>query len=312
MKYAIGIDLGGTSIKYGVVSEAGDLHYIGEVPTLANEGPEAVLGQIYIAASQSVDYAKEKGWALDGIGLGTPGIVDESCRVVLGGADNIIGWENIDIASFLEEKTGLRTRIGNDANMMGLGETLYGAGKGCTDVVFITVGTGIGGAVVIGGKLLTGYAGRGTELGHIPLIANGEPCNCGATGCLEQYASTSALVRQFKALSQSRGEVIDGEYNGRTITRLYKAGDKTATECMNKHYEYLGKGIAGFINIFSPQRVIIGGGITESGGKTYKNGVSEMAFKNAMPACAVNTSIELASLGNKAGLIGAASLILTQ
>ena len=114
------------------------------------------------------------GIDLKGAGIGTPGIVDETGRIVVGGAENIRGWENIALAGRLEEISGLPVRMGNDANLMGLGETVFGAGRGASDVVFITVGTGIGGAVVIGGKLFAGYAGRGTELGHVPLIADGE------------------------------------------------------------------------------------------------------------------------------------------
>ena len=194
---------------------------------------------------------------------------------------------------------------------MGLGETMYGAGQGARNVVFLTVGTGIGGAVVIDGKLFNGFANRGTELGHVPLIANGEPCACGSIGCLEHYASTSALVRRFSKRAAETGRSFSGEeINGELIVRLYKEGDKLATECLDEHCDFLGHGIAGFINIFSPQRIVIGGGLSEAG-DFYILKVSERAQRYVMADCAVNTRIMAASLGNKAGSIGAASLVFS-
>ena len=199
--------------------------------------------------------------------------------------------------------------VGNDANLMGLGETKYGAGRGCTHVVFLTVGTGIGGAVIIDGKLFNGYANRGTELGHVPLIANGERCACGAIGCLEHYASTAALTRRFSALAKEQNLSFDTEINGELVVRLYHENFLLAVECMNEHFYYLGRGIAGFVNIFSPQRIVIGGGVAESG-SFYLEKIRAVVKKHVIADCALNTKIVAAELGNKAGLIGAASLIL--
>ena len=309
MEYAIGIDLGGTSVKAALVDELGDTFFENVLPSFASVSASAVLGQLAKAASALRQKADANGWTVRGIGLGTPGIVDETSRMVLGGAENISGWENIDVATPLEERTGLPVVIGNDANMMGIGETRYGAAKGCTHVVFLTVGTGIGGAVIIDGKLFSGYANRGTELGHVPLIADGEQCACGATGCLEHYASTSALVRRFSELAKERSQVFDTPVNGEMIVRLYQEGSPIAVRCMNEHFFYLGRGIAGFINIFSPQRVVIGGGISEAG-PFYIEEIRKVVRQQVMSSCAVNTEIVASSLGNRAGLVGAASLIL--
>ena len=196
-EYAIGIDLGGTSVKYALIDNEGVFYFQGKLPSKADVSAEAVIGQLVTAINEVKAFAQEKDYKIDGIGIGTPGIVDCTNRIVLGGAENINGWENIHLADRIETETGLPALLGNDANLMGLGETMYGAGQGATHVVFLTVGTGIGGAVVIDGKLFNGYANWGTELGHVPLIANGEPCACGSVGCLEHYASTSALVRRF-------------------------------------------------------------------------------------------------------------------
>ncbi len=311
MTYAIGIDLGGTSIKSALVDERGETFFEEVIPSFASLSAAAVQNQLAQVAASLKDKAAEKGWAVSGIGLGTPGIVDETGRVVLGGAENIVGWENIDVATPLEEKLGLPAVIGNDANLMGLGETKFGSGQDCTHVVFLTVGTGIGGAVIIDGKLFSGYAGRGTELGHVPLIADGERCACGATGCLEHYASTSALVRRFNELAKEQSLVFDTPVNGELIVRLYQEGFPVAVRCMNEHFFYLGRGIAGFINIFSPQRVVIGGGISEAG-PFYIEEIKKVVRQQVMSSCSVNTEIVASSLGNKAGLVGAASLILQE
>ena len=307
--YAIGIDLGGTSVKYALIDREGVFHFQGKLPSKADESAEAVISQILCAIKETVDYANKNNCEIAGIGLGTPGIVDETNRIVLGGAENIKGWENLNLADILEKETGLNVIMGNDANLMGLGETRFGAGKGTQNVVFVTVGTGIGGAVVIDGKLFNGYANRGTELGHIPLIANGEDCACGSVGCLEHYASTSALVRRFtKAANEQHLNIPEAEINGELIVKLYKEEDPLAVECLEEHCDYLGHGIAAFINIFSPQRIVIGGGLSEAG-DWYIQKVSDKAMKYCIKDCAVNTTIMAAALGNKAGSLGAASLV---
>ena len=311
-EYAIGIDLGGTSVKYALIDNEGVFYFQGKLPSKADVSAEAVIGQLVTAINEVKAFAQEKGYKIDGIGIGTPGIVDGMNRIVLGGAENINGWENIHLADRIETETGLPALLGNDANLMGLGETMYGAGQGATHVVFLTVGTGIGGAVVIDGKLFNGYANRGTELGHVPLIANGEPCACGSVGCLEHYASTSALVRRFSQRIIDAGiSYPNEEINGELIVRLYKQGDPIAKISLEEHCDFLGHGIAGFINIFSPQKIVIGGGLSEAG-DFYIQKVSEKARSYAIPDCAVNTQIIAAALGNKAGSIGAASLVFTQ
>lgn len=310
-EYAIGIDLGGTNVKYALIDNEGVFHFDGILPSMAEVSAEAVIGQLAEAVSQVKKVAALNGIDLKGVGIGTPGIVDETGRVVVGGAENIRGWENIALAGRLEEISALPVRMGNDANLMGLGETVFGAGRGASDVVFITVGTGIGGAVVIGGKLFAGYAGRGTELGHVPLIADGEKCACGSVGCLEHYASASALVRRFCDRMKRESPAFDpGNVDGKYIVGLYRQGDAVAVESLDEHCDFLGHGIAGFINIFSPQKVVIGGGLSQAG-EFYISKVREAAMKYSMRDCAVNTEIVAAELGNRAGCLGAASLVLS-
>ena len=261
-RYAIGIDLGGTSVKYAVVASSGKMPFSGQLPAFAQESAEAVLGQVLKGVEACREYAVSEGLTLAGVGVGTPGVVSADGRTVLGGAENIAGWENIPLAGRVEEAEGLKTLAGNDANMMALGETLFGAAKGATDVVFVTVGTGIGCGALIDGRLYRGYRNRGMEMGHITVKCDGEGCACGGVGCLEHYASTSALVRRFCELN---GSARDAEVDGKDVVLFYKEGNPAAVQAMEEHWNYLAHGIASMINLFAPQRVVVGGGISEAG-----------------------------------------------
>lgn len=311
-RYVIGVDLGGTSVKYALVDNEGAFHAQGRLPSHADVSADAIIAQLRKAVEEMKAAADALGIKAEGIGVGTPGIVDVTGRIVLGGAENLAGWENLALADRMESFADLPVRLGNDANMMGLGEMMFGAGDGYGNIVFVTVGTGIGGAVLIDGKLFSGFANRGTELGHVPLIADGERCACGSVGCLEHYASASALVRRFcERAEKAAVSFPSDEVNGEFIVRLYKENNALAVESLDEHCDFLGHGIAGFINIFSPQLIIIGGGLSESG-EFYIKKVSERAFRYAIPDCAVNTRIVAAALGNRAGCLGAASLFLSE
>ncbi|MEA4936027.1 MAG: ROK family protein [Paludibacter sp.] len=311
MNYAVGIDLGGTFIKFGVASSNGDLIYEDTISSQAETGPDKVIENIVRATIMSLGRATELNICPLGIGVGTPGIIDRANRIVLGGADNINGWTQIHLADLIEKKCQLPVWINNDANMMGLGEQAFGAAKNCSDVLFLTIGTGIGGAIIIDGKLFGGYDNRGTELGHIPLFSDGLPCSCGGTGCLEVYASTNALIRQFENRCKLSDVHLENEISGRLITKLYKEKYILAVESLNDHWRFLGRGIAGLVNIFSPQKVIVGGGISESG-VFYIEKLNEEFQKQVMPDCAVNTKICAAKLGNRAGILGAAQFVFIQ
>lgn len=305
-KYAVGIDLGGTSIKYGVVSSEGAILFSGKLPTSAEQGRACVLEQICEAARRCCAFATGQQLPLCGVGVGTPGIITEDERTVLGGAENLPEWENLPLAQEVEACTGLRTYINNDANLMALGETMFGAARGSTDVVFLTVGTGIGGGILIGGKLYGGYRNRGTEFGHMSIRYDGERCNCGNRGCLEHYASTSALVRRFQARCAEEQRPCT-RADGEVIVELYHRGDPLAGEVLKEHWDYLACGIVGIIHIFAPQRIVIGGGISEAG-SIYLEELRKRVDQSAMRVCAEGCEIVGARLGNKAGLLGAAGL----
>ena len=297
--YAIGIDLGGTFVKYALVSSLGELLFEGKLP-VNGASREEVLSLIGESIQRVLDDVVEKeGVILKGIGIGTPGVVDNG--VVLGGADNLDSWENIDLSAIFSDKFNMPVLVDNDANVMGLGEATFGSAKDCSDVIFITVGTGIGGAIVINSQLYGGYKNRGGELGHLTIQHDGIDCNCGGRCCLEAYASTSALIKQYADKIGKDVKEVDGRY----IIQKYKENEPEAVACLNDHTDYLGHGIAGFVNIFAPQKVVIGGGISEAG-QFYIDMIKESVFRYAMPDCSTNTDIVPASLGNNAGCLGAA------
>ncbi len=303
MKYAVGIDLGGTFVKAALVSENGEIVFKNKLPIGFTTKKQTILNTIAQIIQETIDKATAAQLNVDGIGIGTPGIIYEG--VVLGGSENLDGWENLDLVTYFSEVFNLPVKVDNDANLMGLGEFHYGAAKSCTDVVFLTIGTGIGGAVIINGALYGGYKNRGTELGHIVIQHSGPDCNCGGKGCLELYASTTALIKQY---SEKSGMDID-DLSGHFIVEKYHENEPNAVFCLQEHTKYLGHGIASFINTFAPEKVVIGGGISDAG-QFYIDLISKTAFKYMMPDCGNQTKIVKALLGNDAGSLGAATLIL--
>ena len=302
VRYAVGIDLGGTFVKFALISEKGEIAYSSKLALGTKAKRDDILNSVHKSIKLSLDNANEDKLNVVGIGIGSPGLCCEG--IVVGGAENLDNWINVPLASMFTDAFKLPVLIDNDANVMGLGEVIFGAAKDCTDVIFITVGTGIGGAIFADGKLYGGYKNRGTELGHVTINHNGIDCNCGGRGCLEAYASTVALIKQYAELSGKNESEIDGIY----LVSKFLEGEEAAVKCMEEHTDYLGHGIAGFINIFAPQKVVIGGGISEAG-RFYIDMIKKSAFSYALPDCAVNTDIVGATLGNQAGCFGAASLI---
>ncbi len=300
MRYALGIDLGGTYIKYAVVSDEGSIMWERECTT--GKDKETLLEQLCDIVGYALTEAAGNGLPFESVGIGTPGIIDPTERILLGGSPNINGWEKVHIADMIEARHDVRVRLCNDANAVGAAEQRFGAAKGFSDVVFIGVGTGIGGAVIVDGRMLKGYRGRGAELGCIPFnVDDGIECACGSRGCWEAYASAAAMLRFY---ADRTGEQIDGK----ELMKRYHAGEATAVEIFERECYYLGRGIAGYINIFAPQKVVIGGGLSEVGPLLAEK-VSAVALDNALSDCAVNTDICLARMGNRAGVIGAACLM---
>jgi glucokinase len=302
LKYAVGVDLGGTFVKVALVSDEGHIVFTNKLPIGNQATKDIILDTIEKIIQMAIEEANIKELDVIGIGLGTPGIVQDG--VILGGSENLDGWENIDLSTYYTQKFDLPVLVDNDANLMGLGEFYYGAAKGCTDVVFLTIGTGIGGAIIANGELYGGYQNRGTELGHITVKHDGLDCNCGGRGCLEVYSSTTALIRDYSELTGKEIKDLNGHY----IIKKFNEKEENAVKCMQNHTDYLGHGVASFINTFAPQKVVIGGGISDAG-QFYIDMISKSAFSYMMPSCGSNTEVVGAKLGNNAGSLGAAALI---
>jgi glucokinase len=344
MSCAIGIDLGGTYIKYGLVDQVGTIVYESIRPTyLPGEGPgdrspgdgssgdgspgdkPGVYDNIINALIELRELAFAKDLLPEGIGIGVPGIVDAG--LVTGCAANLPELEGMALGSRVEKQLGMPVWVENDANLMGLAEWKFGAARNLTDVIFLTIGTGIGGAMVVNGELYAGYRDRGAELGHIIVALNGLPCGCGGRGCLEAHASVKALIEDYKGClteyqkaeenkagkdkkgrDETEDDKTDTEITGSLIISRYLDNQPAAVTALNRHFDYLGAGIAGLINIFSPQKLIIGGGISEAG-DFYIDAIRQRAMERAMKETSLYTSIEGAQLGNKAGFMGAAALV---
>jgi glucokinase len=292
MKQVIGIDLGGTAIKLGRFSEDGTCHQSLTVPTPQPATPEAVLISIIDAISQLNPTEN----SVKAIGIGTPGPADANGRIARI-AINLKNWHNVPLADWLEAKTGLPTILANDANCAGLGEAWLGAGRDFKNLILITLGTGVGGAIIQDGKLFVGPTGAAGELGLISINPDGPECNSGNRGSLEQYVSVQA-IRRDTGLEPSE------------LANLAKSGDVKALEYWQKYGRLLGVGLANLIYIFTPEAVIIGGGIS-AGAEHFLSAVEAEIKQRVLPSSRENLQPPLiAKLGNEAGMLGAAKLAI--
>lgn len=307
MQYAIAIDVGGTNIKYALVSQTGEIVFESLKSSKGEDNTTNLLVLLKDIIHEIREIAFSGNYSLAGIGIGVPSVVDNGTILF---ANNLPDIHNLHLSSVLESSVRLPVLTDNDANLMGLGEMKYGSATGLTDVVFLTVGTGIGGTLFLDGRLYGGYRGRGTELGHIIIEQHGRACTCGGSGCLEAYASVTALIEEYKELLSADGQAATVNVDGKYIVEQYHASQKAAVTAMILHFQAMAAGITGFINVFAPQKVIIGGGISEAGDfyiEQIRNRVSGMVMKET--SCF--TTIERASLGNKAGFLGAAAMVFS-
>ncbi len=314
MKFSAAIDLGGTNIGIGIVSEEGELVFKTSVPVEDNKNPEALLAQMAEGTKLCIEESGRSLSDIEFVGVGIPGLCAGKKGPVILAAN--INWHNIDAVSFLEEKIGLPVYLGNDADCAALGEYHSGSGNQYESLVMITLGTGIGGGVVIGGKLFPGCNHFGGELGHIPMVHGGVQCGCGKKGCFEVYGSANALKRETREAAEANPdsyiwEMCEGNLDnigGRTAFDAADEGDETAKAVVEQYIDYLADGISGIINIFRPEVVVVGGGVSNQGASLF-DPLNEKVSK----LCVANETIEApkvikASLGNNAGIIGAGML----
>jgi glucokinase len=268
MKHFIGIDIGGVSIKGAIISENGDVITRSCVPTFNDENKIASLDNLFSLISELVNQANIDGHKLTGIGIGCPGTIDNKT----GSIDfaNNLNWENVPLKKLVEEKFNIETKLTNDANAATLGEAKFGAGKNFKNLIMLTIGTGIGGGIIIDHQLYEGNLGKGAELGHITLFMNGLECSCGRKGCAEKYASASAFIEQAKQAAQSNKDSmlyknVNGDLNditGKMIFDIAKQGDLIAIQVIDTFVSYLSETILNYCNIFRPEAIILFGGIT--------------------------------------------------
>ena len=313
MKKYIGIDLGGTFIKGGVVCEDGRILYQDKVPTQSELGGDRVSENIARLCEIVRQNAGVEWSDIVGIGVGVPGMIEPKKGVVV--YANNLGWEDFTLGEKLEKLTSKRVRLANDANVAALGETKFGCGKEYDNTVLITLGTGVGGGIVIDGKLFEGYRGAGAELGHAVIMAGGEACTCGRKGCLEAYASATALIRDTKRAMQANPESKMWEVgdlsrvDGKTSFD-YKDVDDAAKAVVERYLEMLGVGLVNLANEFRPQAILLGGGVCAQGDALVKPLQEKMDKELYAGKKGPAVKILIATLGNSAGLLGAAALWL--
>lgn len=312
-KKYIGIDIGGTAVKIGLVTEDGT---IGQEQTFSVnfDGYETPILETVIKSSQKflgdLEISTEE---IAGIGVSATGSVDTKNGVIAGSAGHIKNWEGSRIREEMEAQFQTPVYVLNDANAAALGEMWLGAAKGKQDVIVMTVGTGIGGGVIVNSKVLLGASGFGGEIGHSTIMCEGETCSCGNQGCLEHYGSTTALVRQVKKAVEAGEfpELQAKEINGKVIFELAKNGNQKMLALLDRWMDYLSAGLVGLVHIFNPELILIGGGVSAQK-KLFIEPLQEKVCKKVMPSFAKNLTLKAAELKNDAGLVGAVYYCMQQ
>ena len=315
MRYLVGVDIGGTNIVVGTVAEDGSAVLgIGQAPTLPEEGPQAVVGRIARLVQSSIAEAQKTGGVprdrIVGVGIGSPGPLDRERGVVL--LTPNLGWRDLPLRDLVSEATGLPASLDNDANCAIYGEWWAGAARGSRFVVGLTIGTGIGGGIVIDGKLYYGTSGVAGEVGHTTIDSTGRRCKCGNYGCLEAYASGPAIAaRAVEGLEigaeSDLPERVGGDLakiTAQTVYEAAKAGDEYALEIVRDTAKFLGAGVGNLVNIFNPDTVVIVGGVTMAGDQLFvplRGEVKRRAFKPAVDRCRIVPG----ELPGTAGVVGA-------
>lgn len=314
MKFAMAIDLGGTKVAAAIVREDGTIVSHAARPTEAHRGGEWVLSRIKEAALEALENSKIQPSQLIGVGLGTPGIVDVEQGIMLSDAVNIPGWKGRNLKSELERVLGVPAFIENDANAAGLGEFVFGAGKGSRNLILVTLGTGIGGAVILNGELIHGASFAAGELGHISIDPNGPKCGCGNYGCIELYASGPAIAQRAreyvlcgvdtKLSTMAPPEELTAEH----VACAAQGGDLLAQSILAEAGKLLGVTLSGIVNLLNPDRIVIGGGVAQAGDWLLRPIRWEIK-RRALPEAAKVLQVVPAALGTNAGILGAAALV---
>ncbi len=305
----IGIDLGGTNIAAGLVDDNGKIIYKDSIPTGRERPVEAVIADMAAIAKKVTEMGGYTLKDVKAVGIGCPGTVDNATGMVV--YSNNIVMDHVPLVEEFRRHIDLPVNLENDANAAAYGEYITCA-KDKKSFVFMTLGTGVGGGIILDGKIWRGFNGAGAEIGHTTLVMGGRQCTCGKKGCLEAYASVTALINQTKEAIAEHPESLmaqwaekHGKVNGRTSFECAEAGDKTAIEVRDRYIEYVADGVASIMNIIQPEVFVIGGGISREGDKILvplKKYAYEADYNKHMP----KTEIQIATLFGDAGIVGAA------
>ena len=314
MKKYIGVDIGGMSVKYWLVNENGNILAKRTVKTEGTaDSVIDTLGKALVAFLEENGLKKEE---IEGVGIGCPGAITAATGTVE--YSNNLGWKNVKLTDGLKKYLDTEYKVSNDANVAALGEATFGAAKEFSDVIMLTLGTGVGGGIVLGNKLYEGNESKGAELGHAVLVLGGEECTCGRKGCIEAYCSASALIRDTKRamLRDTDSKMWDyanndiHNVNGRTAFAMARENDPAAVQVVNDYIMYLSESIMNYCNIFRPQAVVLGGGISGEGKYLIDRVAQYCKERHYGYQGTPEVKILAATLGNDAGIIGAAALLV--
>lgn len=312
-KYIYGIDIGGTTVKMGLFDEKGDMLEKWEIVTRKENNGENILPDIVKSIKEKNSEKSIETDDILGIGIGVPGPITEDGRVLK--CANL-GWGIFSVADEMSKLTGVKkVKVGNDANVAALGEQWRGGGRGFDNIVMVTLGTGVGGGIIMNGKILTGENGAAGEIGHITVNPKETlTCGCGCKGCLEQYSSATGVIRLAKERLEASDKpselrkFADDEIGGKEVFDAYKAGDELAAEAVDEFAAYLGMGLGNVASVVDTQAFVIGGGLSKNGPIVIEL-IKKQYEKNVMFALK-NTEFRLAELGNDAGMYGAVRMVI--
>jgi len=307
IQYFAGLDLGGTFLKFALGDSSGNILFKDKLPSRAHESAEAVFEVIFQAIEIMQRKAAERKVSLAAIGFGSPGAIDFEKGRLLGKTPNIPHWENTPIGTTIQRKFGIPVWVDNDANIMGFAESRLGAAKGYKNVICATLGTGIGGAIFIDGEIYRGTHFAGAEIGHMMIVHDGLPCNCGGRGCFELYGAAPAILREYVKNMTAKKRTVGKHVTTKDIFERAKQGEQEANDAIDLTIEYLGTGFANLVNIFNPEIIVIGGGVAEAGDSFIERIHKSIASRAMIPA-QKGLKVKAAVLGNDAGCIGAISL----
>lgn len=310
-KLYLGVDIGGTAAKLGLVDEEGRIiSSVNEYPVKFDDYETPIIETVVKSVRHFMDENNKNFAEIAGIGVSATGGINTKLGIVEGSAGHIKNWEGTNIRSRLESEFGVKTAVLNDANAAALGEMWKGAARGKENVVVMTIGTGVGGGIIVDSKILLGRKGFAGEIGHIPVNVDGEDCSCGNKGCIEHYGSTSALVRNVKeaVISGEIKGIEAGKVDGRLIFKEVAAGNDTVKKYVDEWISYISATLVGLVHIFNPEMIILGGGVSRQK-ELFVDKVRERVLHGVMPNFAIGLTVEAAKLGNDAGIIGAVRFI---